>query len=134
MGPCQLLNGGMAMSLFSACYRFVCLMATASLLLPTLSDACTRIVYLGANGEIITARSMDWKTDIKTDLWILPRGITRSGEAGPNSIHWTAKYGSVVASGFDVSTTDGVNEKGLEANLLWLVESKYPTFTSKSKP
>ncbi len=108
--------------------------AASLLLIEPAALACTRIVYLGANGDVITARSMDWKTDIKTDLWILPRGITRSGHAGPNSIHWTAKYGSVVASGFDVSTTDGVNEKGLEANLLWLVESKYPTFTAKSKP
>ena len=33
---------------------------------------------------------------------------------------------SVVATGYDVSTTDGMNEKGLVANLLWLVESEYP--------
>jgi choloylglycine hydrolase len=63
----------------------------------------------------------------------LPRGIARNGEAGPNSIKWTAKYGSVIATGYDVSTTDGVNEAGLAANLLWLVESEYPKF-NQSKP
>jgi choloylglycine hydrolase len=90
------------------------------------AEACTRAVYLGPNGAVITARSMDWQDDIGTNLWILPRGIHRSGEAGPHSVEWSAKYGSVVASGYDVSTTDGMNEKGLDANLLWLVESRYP--------
>lgn len=92
------------------------------------AEACTRIVYLGLNQQVLTARSMDWKSDIETNLWILPRGIARTGEAGPNSIKWTAKYGSVVATGYDISTTDGVNEAGLAANLLWLVESQYPKF------
>jgi penicillin V acylase-like amidase (Ntn superfamily) len=91
-----------------------------------LSEACTRVVYLGPDGNVITARSMDWKVDVGTNLWILPRGIARTGEAGPNSTHWTSKYGSVVATGYDISTTDGMNEKGLVANVLWLVESQYP--------
>nr|WP_096335007.1 linear amide C-N hydrolase [Thiopseudomonas alkaliphila] len=99
-----------------------------------IADACTRVVYLGEGDRIITARSMDWKKDIETNLWIFPRGIERNGEVGPNSIKWTSKYGSVISSGYDIATTDGLNEKGLMANVLWLVESKYPTFTEKSKP
>lgn len=110
-------------------------LATAALLaMHGVAQACTRLVYLGNDGTVITARSMDWKNDIATNLWILPRGIARSGEAGPNSIKWTAKYGSVVATGYDVSTTDGVNEAGLNANLLWLVESEYPAFDGNGKP
>lgn len=96
--------------------------------------ACTRFVYFGAAGQVITARSMDWKVDVATNLWALPRGIERNGEAGPNSVKWTAKYGSVVASGYDVSTTDGLNEAGLSVNLLWLVESEYPKFDAAAKP
>ncbi len=99
----------------------------------TAAQACTRVVYLGPSDNVITARSMDWKVDVATNLWILPRGIERDGKAGPNSFKWKAKYGSVVATGYDVSTTDGVNEVGLNANLLWLVESKYPKFDG-SKP
>src|SRR5579871_6533389 len=76
-------------------------------------DACTRAVFLGAGDEVITARSMDWKVDVLTNLWIFPRGMQHSGEAGPNSVQWTSKYGSVIATGYDVSTTDGMNEKGL---------------------
>lgn len=94
------------------------------------ADACTRLVYLGADGDVITARSMDWKQDIGTNLWLFPRGLRHSGQGGPNSIAWTSKYGSVIASGYDVSSTDGLNEKGLAAQLLWLVESEYPAYRS----
>ncbi|MEB3048347.1 linear amide C-N hydrolase [Mycolicibacter sp. MYC123] len=89
---------------------------------------CTRVVYLGPNGNIITGRSMDWKLDLATNLWSLPRGVKRDGRAGANSIEWTAKYGSVVATGYDICTTDGLNEAGLSANLLWLAESEYPHY------
>lgn len=107
---------------------FLSISLVLSLLAQTTAQACTRLVYHGADGQVITARSMDWKTDVRTNLWILPRGVARSGEAGPNSVKWAAKYGSVVATGYDISTTDGLNEAGLNANLLWLVESDYPKF------
>lgn len=88
--------------------------------------ACTRVMYKGKDNIVMTARSMDWKEDIKTDLWIFPRGIARSGEAGKNSISWVSKYGSVIASAYNIASADGLNEKGLAANLLWLAESDFP--------
>ncbi|KQB52716.1 choloylglycine hydrolase [Pseudomonas endophytica] len=97
------------------------------------AQACTRLVYLGDDQRVITARSMDWKTDVATNLWVFPKGMQRNGEVGPTSVKWTSKYGSLIASGYDISTTDGVNEAGLAANVLWLVESEYPTY-SKDKP
>ena len=90
------------------------------------TDACTRVVYNGLDGTVMTARSMDWKEDPYTNLWIFPRGMSRSGETGNNSVHWTSKYGSVVASAYEICSTDGMNEKGLVANLLWWAESEYP--------
>jgi len=90
------------------------------------AEACTRVVYLGDNQDVITARSMDWKSDVATNLWVLPKGIARDGQAGPRSIRWTSRFGSVVATGYDIATTDGLNEAGLSANLLWLAESEYP--------
>jgi penicillin V acylase-like amidase (Ntn superfamily) len=90
--------------------------------------SCTRVVYQGPNGMIITARSMDWKGDIPANLWIFPRGIERNGGAGNNSINWTSKYGSVITSSWDLASSDGMNEKGLVGNLLWLAESGYPEF------
>jgi penicillin V acylase-like amidase (Ntn superfamily) len=97
------------------------------------AEACTRVTYLGSDDSVITARSMDWAVDVGTNLWIFPRGMKRSGEAGAHSLEWTSKYGSVIATGYEVSTTDGMNEKGLVANLLWLVESEYPK-PDRSKP
>lgn len=94
------------------------------------AQACTRLTYLGDNQTVITARSMDWKIDVATNLWIFPQGMQRNGEVGAGSIKWTSRYGSVIASGYDIATTDGVNEAGLVANLLWLVESEYPTAKS----
>jgi len=94
---------------------------------------CTRIVYQGPNNTILTARSMDWKEDIMTNLWIFPGGMERNGEVGPNSLKWKSKYGSVIASAYDNSSTDGMNEKGLVANLLWLAESEYPKW-DQTKP
>ncbi len=97
------------------------------------SSACTRLVYKGPNNYIITARSMDWKSEIPANIWIFPRGMERNGEAGSNSVKWKSKYGSIVTSAFDISSCDGMNEKGLVANLLWLAESKYPAYDGGQK-
>ncbi len=92
---------------------------------------CTRVVYQGPNETVLTARSMDWKEDIGTNLWLFPRGMQRSGNVGPKSLTWKSKYGSVIASAYDISTSDGLNEKGLSANILWLVESEYVEWDQK---
>ena len=84
---------------------------------------CTRVVYSGSNGMVATGRSMDWKTDMHSNLWVFPRGMKRNGETGENSLEWTSRYGSVVTSAFEIASTDGMNEKGLVANLLWLPET-----------
>jgi choloylglycine hydrolase len=88
--------------------------------------ACTRALYFGKEGQIVTGRTMDWVEDMQSNLWIFPRGMARGGEMSKKSLKWTSKYGSVVASGYEVGTADGMNEKGLVANLLYLAESEYP--------
>lgn len=92
------------------------------------SKACTRVVYKGPNNMVITGRSMDFSIEIPANQWIFPRGMKRNGEVGPNSIEWVSKYGSIGVSTWDIAIADGMNEKGLVANLLWLVESEYPSF------
>ena len=89
-------------------------------------EACTRAVYLGPEDRILTGRSMDWKLPMVSNLWVLPRGMARDGAAGPRSAQWTAAYGSLVVTGYDIATADGMNEAGLVANLLWEVEATYP--------
>lgn len=100
--------------------------ASSLFFISSVSEACTRVLYNNGHGSYITGRTMDWKYDIETNLWIFPEGMKKEGATGKDTMHWTSKYGSVVASGYDVSTTDGLNEKGLAANLLWLAESQYP--------
>lgn len=49
-------------------------------------------------------RSLDWVEDIDSDLWAFPAGMERSGAPdGREALTWTSKYGSVVASGYDMS-------------------------------
>lgn len=97
----------------------------SSIFLISSGYACTRALYSGAENTVITGRSMDWSEDMGSDIWVLPRGIQRTGEAGPNSPHWEAKYGSVVTSVYGIASADGMNEKGLVMNLLYLAESDY---------
>lgn len=104
-----------------------------SVVAPPAAQACTRLVYIGPDNTVLTGRSMDFSIDIPANLWIFPRGMDRNGEVGPNSIKWRSKYGSVAASSWDISTPDGMNEKGLVANMLWLVSSEYPKFDVNGK-
>ena len=89
------------------------------------SDACTRAVYLGPEDMVVTGRTMDWKEDPQSNIYFFPRGMTRRGGMTDNTVKWTSSYGSVVTAGYDIGVCDGINEKGLVANLLFLAESDY---------
>lgn len=89
------------------------------------ANGCTRALYVGADNTVITGRSMDWSEDMHSNLWVFPRGVKRTGQAGVNSPQWTAKYGSVVASIYEIASADGINEKGLVMNMLYLAETDY---------
>lgn len=93
--------------------------------LPELADACTRAVYLGPDNMIVTGRTMDWKEDPQSNIYFFPRGMARRGAETDNTVRWTSTYGSVVTAGYDIGVCDGMNEKGLVANLLFLAESDY---------
>ena len=89
------------------------------------AEACTRVTYVGPDGMVITGRSMDWMVPIHTNLWAFPAGIARNGAVGQNPITWTSKYGSLIAAAYDVATADGMNERGLVANILYLATAQY---------
>ncbi len=99
--------------------------AILSLIAQNPAIACTRALYVGADNTVITGRSMDWQEDVYSDAWAFPRGIARDGAAGPNSVKWVSKYGSLIVSGYNAGTADGINERGLVANVLYLAESDY---------
>ena len=66
--------------------------------------ACTRAVYIGPDNMVITGRTMDWKEDIQSNLYLFPRGIKRAGYNKGNTVEWISKYGSIVATGYDIGT------------------------------
>ncbi len=103
----------------------ICAFAVAAATLAAPVLACTRTLYVGSDNMVITGRNMDWDEDMSSNLWVFPAGMKRNGAAGANSIEWVSRYGSVVASGYEAGSADGMNEKGLVANLLYLAESKY---------
>jgi penicillin V acylase-like amidase (Ntn superfamily) len=94
-------------------------------LMPSAAEPCTRVTYTGPNKTVITGRTMDWFQPLYTNLWAFPAGTRRDGAAGVNSISWTSKYGSVISAAYDAATADGMNEKGLVANLLYLGSAQY---------
>jgi len=96
---------------------------------------CTRIKYETGTGTYITARGMDWNDPTATtNLWVFPKGMERDGGIGESPVKWTSKYGSIATSFYEAAVVDGMNEKGLVANVLYLVESDYGDAAKTGRP
>ena len=100
------------------------------LFLPPTVNACTRVLHVFKEKKtVVTGRNMDWYVRYPSSFWKFPRGMQRSGLTKVNPARWKSKYGSLVlvqtAAG-QSAATDGMNEKGLVANLLYLAETQYP--------
>jgi choloylglycine hydrolase len=52
----------------------------------------------------------------------IPARDRPGGSVAANPHRWTSKYGSVVLTGYDMGTHEGVNEKGLSAHVLYLAD------------
>jgi choloylglycine hydrolase len=85
---------------------------------------CTRVVWPDAAGAVIVGRNMDYHRDLGTRLWKQPRGVQRD-DGVDGVLRWVSRYGSVVATAFDMISVDGINEAGLAGHVLWLAESVY---------
>lgn len=119
------MTGVNAITRLGASRSCVVVAAATALLFMAPASACTRCLRMFGDGTVITARSMDWVEDPGSEIWVFPRGMKRSGNAGPTSLTWTSRFGSVAVSFYGVATVDGMNEKGLVANVLYLAESDY---------
>ncbi len=86
---------------------------------------CTRATYLGPNDIVITARTLDWAMPMPTSIWAFPAGLRRDGAAGPDSLQWISDYGSLVISGYEGATVEGMNERTLVVSMLYLAEADY---------
>ena len=106
---------------------------------PPTARACSRVTWVGPTQQVITGRSMDWPYGFNTHFHVIPRGERLDGAGGVNSLTWTSRYGAVVLSG---STSpggaidgvfDGMNERGLVANLLYLAENDFGITTADQR-
>lgn len=88
---------------------------------------CTVVVWADNGQAVLSSRNMDWFGTMGSKLWVLPAGkeVVGADPSDPNPMKWTAKYGSVIASVFDIGAADGMNEKGLSAHMLWLTPTVY---------
>ena len=108
--------------------KVCCLLGIFLSVTATTVIACSRVLYRGPDDTVVVGRTMDWEQSLEVNLWAFPAGLERDGNAGARSLKWTSKYGSVVATCYDKLVADGMNEKGLVVNVLYLSSSVYPQF------
>ena len=106
---------------------------------PAASLACSRVTWTGPNQQVITGRSMDWPYGFNSHFHVIPRGEAIEGAGGINSLRFNSRYGAVLVSGSTEpggavdAVFDGMNEKGLAANLLYLAENDFGLATAGAK-
>lgn len=92
----------------------------AGLFSAPLALACTRVIWVAGDGQVFVGRTQDWTEKAHSAFRVYPRGMDRVGAVVENPHKWTSKYGSLVVTGYDIGTHEGVNEKGLSAQVLYL--------------
>lgn len=88
-------------------------------------DSCSRIFLNCKVDTLIVTRTWDWDEDDRTELWVHPRGMEVDGGMEENSLFWISKYGSIVVKTLDDTEVEGMNEHGLNVNLLYLQGTEY---------
>jgi choloylglycine hydrolase len=108
-----------------AVQRLCCCVALAALSFPSVApvaEACSRAVFATEAGDVFVGRSQDWTERVNSSFRAFPRGMERIGSDDEAPLTWTSKYGSLVITGYDSGTHEGVNEAGLAAHQLFLAE------------
>ncbi len=98
--------------------------ATAMVIGPAVSQACTSFLLPGSDGGYVYGRTLEFGLDIESKGIAIPRGIAMKGtgvDGKPNTgLGWTTKYAAVGASGIGLPIiVDGMNEKGLAGGMLY---------------
>lgn len=100
---------------------------------------CTRVLWNSNNLAVLTGRTMDWPESTEPILTVLPRGMARDGGriagevVAERAATWHSRYGSLVTTTYGIGSADGLNEKGLAAQMLYLPSTDYGT-RSEDKP
>jgi len=91
---------------------------------------CTDFTIMAENKSIANGRSMEFGTDLQSELIIIPKGVKQQSklENGQRGISWTAKYAAMGMNVFGLDVLiDGINEKGLTIGGLWMPGTVYPS-------
>lgn len=113
------------MSAGSSIRKLVASLSAATLLAAATiapAHACTGIRLTAQDGSVIYARTLEFATDIRSDVIVVPRGFARTGTTpnGAPGLAWKAKYASVGANALGLPLlVDGLNEAGLGAGLFY---------------
>ncbi len=115
--------------------NFLCASFFSLLILSSLpSYSCTTVFANNKGSNKVVARTVDLYISDTPLLIAQPRGTQHSGNTGKNSLSWKSKYGNLVVTAFHTDTaSDGINEKGLAAHLLYLSGTEYPA-VDQTKP
>lgn len=84
--------------------------------------ACTGITLKPRDGAVVFARTLEFASDLKSYVIIMPRGQRLTGTAPDNKpgLRWTSRYGVVGTNAFDLPIIiDGLNEAGLHVGLFY---------------
>lgn len=91
--------------------------------------ACTDVRTTAKDGTVIIARSMEFATDMKSNLRSAPKNKTFTNTApnGKPGLAWQSKYGFLYLDGLGLDTAiDGMNDQGLSFEyLLFPNEAQY---------
>jgi choloylglycine hydrolase len=95
---------------------------------PSTAQACSRVLSNSNGQAAVVGRTMDLFMDDQAALVLRPRGLKTGGLMGPaleNVKRWQVRYGSVGVLSAGHVLADGLNERGLNVNLLYLSGSNY---------
>lgn len=102
--------------------RLATLCATALLLAPSASIACTGLGIQAKDGGIVTGRTLEFGADPQSQIAVFPAGTKFTGAVPKGTgLSFTAKYGFAGAIGFGTpdAMLEGINEKGLSVGLFY---------------
>ena len=103
---------------------FVLTLVSLVILFPSVCSACTSICLIADDGTPVCGRTMEWGTfDLNSRVAIVPRGHEFSSETpdGKKGLTWKTRYGAVALDMIEKDYfADGLNEKGLAVNYLYL--------------
>ncbi len=93
---------------------------------------CSRITLRRPGGISVFCRTLDWAVSDEPRLWALPAGLERCGTPEGDGLRWTSRHASVVVSGWDLLTSEGMNDAGLAAHLLYLADTTLPSVDDRA--